>query len=59
MSMSIFLAGMFAPGSGGGKKERRSMTVAEARPYLEEAETERQFPPEVLAKEAVRYMRVI
>jgi len=41
MSMSIAVAGMFG---GGGRKERRSMSVAEARPYLEEAETERQFP---------------
>lgn len=34
-------------------KEKRSMTVAEARPYLEDLETERQFPPELIIKEAV------
>jgi hypothetical protein len=29
------------------------MTVATARPYLEEAEAEQQFPAELLSKEAV------
>jgi hypothetical protein len=54
-SMSINIVGMFA-GAGGSSKargERRSMTVAEARPYLEEAEADRQFPAELLSKEAV------
>ncbi|KAF6261385.1 ATP-dependent hsl protease ATP-binding subunit hslU [Scenedesmus sp. NREL 46B-D3] len=50
--VSIMFSG---PGGGGkGRGERRSMTVAEARPYLEEAEAERQFPAELLSKEAVR-----
>lgn len=53
--MSISLAGMFGGAGGGAKgREKRSMTVVEARPYLEEAEAERQFPAELLAKEAVR-----
>lgn len=53
--MSVNVVSMF--GAGGGfssrNKERRTMTVAEARPYLEEMETERQFPPELIMKEAV------
>ncbi|WIA16446.1 hypothetical protein OEZ85_013131 [Tetradesmus obliquus] len=55
-SMSINIIGMFG-GPGGGSRargERRSMSVAEARPYLEEAEADRAFPAELLSKEAVR-----
>jgi hypothetical protein len=53
--MSINIIGMFGGpgGSGKGRGERRSMSVAEARPHLEEAEAERQFPAELLSKEAV------
>jgi hypothetical protein len=55
-SMSISIVGMFGgPAGGRSRGERRSMTVAEARPYLEEAEAERQFPAELLAKEAVSW----
>ncbi|KAG1675865.1 hypothetical protein FOA52_001522 [Chlamydomonas sp. UWO 241] len=38
----------------GSRKEKRRMSVAEARTVLEEAEAERLFPAEVIAKEAVR-----
>jgi hypothetical protein len=52
--MTFQIVGMFGGPSGGkARGERRSMTVAEARPYLEEAEAERQFPAELLSKEAV------
>lgn len=54
MQASMFSIMFNGPGGGGkGRGERRSMTVAEARPYLEEAEAERQFPAELLSKEAV------
>jgi len=36
------------------RKDKRKMTVAEARSLLEEAEAERMFPTEVIVKEAVR-----
>lgn len=39
---------------GGAKKERRRMTVAQARPILEDAEAERLFPLEAVIKEALR-----
>lgn len=52
--MSVNVVSMFGPGGLSNKgKEKRTMTVAEARPYLEETETERQFPPELIMKEAV------
>lgn len=55
LSMSLNVSGMFGPGGAGGRrKERRTMSVADARPLLEEAEAEEQFPAEMLAKEAVR-----
>jgi hypothetical protein len=52
--MQISFVGMLGgPAGGKARGERHSMTVAEARPYLEEAEAERQFPAELLSKEAV------
>eukprot|EP00878_Enallax_costatus_P031624 GHUV01034589.1.p2 GENE.GHUV01034589.1~~GHUV01034589.1.p2 ORF type:complete len:328 (+),score=98.60 GHUV01034589.1:548-1531(+) len=52
--MSVNVVSVFGPGGLPKGKEKRTMTVAEARPYLEEMETERQFPPELIIKEAIR-----
>lgn len=51
--MSVNVVSMMGPSGFSKGKEKRTMTVAEARPYLEEMETDRQFPPELIIKEAV------
>jgi hypothetical protein len=49
--LSLDLSSM---GSGRGRSERRRMSVADARPYLEEAAIEELFPQEAVVKEAIR-----